>query len=120
MIAAARLGELDILDRLLNLGLDPTTEDNNALRWAAANGHTSCVRRLLRDARVRAKATVHENEAVVSALANGYAETAAVILDACPTTDPLDDGGEALRLAVERGHVGSRALIWGWVQGGGG
>ena len=45
-------GDLDLLDLLLKGGVDPSMEENYAIRSACENGHLVIVDRLLQDSRV--------------------------------------------------------------------
>ena len=44
--------DMELLDLLLNAGVDPSADDNWAIRYASENGHIAVVERLLMDPRV--------------------------------------------------------------------
>lgn len=51
---AAKEGDLAVVERMLGTGINPSADDNHALRLASYCGHTAVVYRLLRDERVLA------------------------------------------------------------------
>ena len=52
--------------------VDPSDDDNYAIRWTSYNGHTECVRLLLQDPRVDPSARA--NDAIQGASENGHTE----------------------------------------------
>lgn len=58
---AAYHGDIETIRTLLgNPRVDPTTEDNYAIRWASLRGHIEVVRLLLGDPRVCVKETLDD------------------------------------------------------------
>jgi hypothetical protein len=86
---------------LLDGRVDPSTENNSALRWASAQGHTSVVKMLLAD--TRCDATADNNYAIRWACAHGHADVVRELL-LVPSVDPSADNNRAMRTACQAGH----------------
>ena len=69
-IDAIKFNKLDIIDNLINRGVDPSIENNWGIRLASSKGHLNIVNRLLLDSRVNP--TSQNNEAIKMALQNNY------------------------------------------------
>lgn len=58
-IVSKAAGHLDLVRELLkDPSVDPSAEENYAIRWAAANGHVEVVRELLRHPKVNSEAGI--------------------------------------------------------------
>jgi hypothetical protein len=94
-------------DRVVELFLvdprvDPTSEDNRAIRYASRNGHESVVKLLLADPRVDPAAL--DNDAIRCASQRGHANVVKVLL-AEPRVDPAALDNDAIQLATRGRHV---------------
>ncbi|KAI8850053.1 hypothetical protein BC829DRAFT_390317 [Chytridium lagenaria] len=128
---AAAFGAITMVTHFLNLGVDPTTEDNLALRLAAENGHAEVVA-LLRDtdhALRTASENGHKevvkvllgvptvnpasvnNASIVEASSNGHVEIVRMLMETgrvlveSGMVDPNERVGDAIKVAIENGHV---------------
>jgi hypothetical protein len=90
------------VNRLLDHGVDPSADDNYAIRLAAANGQLGVVNRLLEDARVDPSAS--DNYALIQAAKNGYLDVVNRLL-VHPNVDPSARDNEAIIWAAENGHL---------------
>ena len=96
-------GNLALVDRLLlDPRVDPSAEDNRALRGASLHGHLSVVDRLLQDPRVDPSA--EDNHAIQLASKNGYIEIVKRLWRD-PRVDPSAQNNHALQLASMYGHL---------------
>ncbi len=82
--------------------VDPTAEDNYAIRYAAANGHAEIVEMLLKDKRVDPAAD--DNYAIRNAAANGYVRVVELLLKD-KRVNPGADDNYAVRNAAANGHT---------------
>lgn len=69
---ASRNGNIEVVDRLLKEGFDPSTNSNISIKHASQNGHVEVVKRLLDDPRVDPSAD--GNIAIKLASENGHVE----------------------------------------------
>jgi ankyrin repeat protein len=69
-IKACKTGNLEMVNACLASGVDPSANDNSAIRWASFNGHISVVDRLLQDKRV--DPSVNDNSSIRMASENGH------------------------------------------------
>jgi hypothetical protein len=81
--------------------VDPSAEDNGAIRRASKYGHHECVALLLADERVDPSAA--NNVAIRVASLNGHHECVALLL-ADERVDPSAKNNEAIRWASSKGH----------------
>jgi hypothetical protein len=88
--------------------VDPSALDNDAIRWASANGHHKCVALLLADERV--DPTDEDNEAIKAASCYGHHECVALLL-ADQSVDPSAENNYAIRWASADGHHECVALL---------
>ena len=98
----AKYNGLNNIKWLLNQGIDPSANDNRAIRSASSNGHTDAVKLLLADPRVDPAAD--NNEAIRAASRHGHAEIVKILLDD-PRVDPSANNNDAIRVASENGHT---------------
>jgi surface antigen len=129
LFVASEAGDVVRIDELLRDGVNPSADDNAAIRWAAANGRVTVVQRLLQDKRVDPSAK--DNWASFRAAANGHVyvvncllrdlrvdPSRALIGYACgghvdqvewlllnDRVDASAEDNDAIRLAAEHGHV---------------
>jgi ankyrin repeat protein len=75
---ASEYGRFQVVAMLLrDKRIDPSVQDNYAIRFASANGHKDVVELLLRDKRV--DPTAYNNFAIHQAKKNGHPETVSVL-----------------------------------------
>lgn len=99
---AAEEGSVEILRLLLaDPELDPSINNNGAIRGAATTAHPESVQLLLADPRV--DPTANYNEAIREAARLGRIETVQLLLQD-PRVDPGAGDNEAIRLAARRDH----------------
>jgi ankyrin repeat protein len=67
---ACSCGHISVVDRLLHEDSDPSADDNYAIRIASENGHIDVVDRLLQDNRVEPRDV--NNNAIFCAITNGH------------------------------------------------
>jgi ankyrin repeat protein len=82
--------------------VNPTAQNNEAIRWAALFGHAEVVRALLADPRVNP--TAQNNEAIRWAAGNGHAVVVRLFL-ADPRVNPTAQDNFAIIGAALRGHA---------------
>jgi hypothetical protein len=82
--------------------VDPSADDNYAVRWAAWYGHLAVVDRLLQDKRVDPSA--RDNSAVRLAAQNGHLAVVERLLQD-QRVDPSASNNYAVRLAAQNGHL---------------
>ena len=82
--------------------VDPSADDNIAIRWASRYGEIEIVKLLLQDKRVDPSA--HKNEAIVDASSNGHTEIVKMLLQD-KRVDPSAGGNWAFRYASREGHT---------------
>jgi GTPase SAR1 family protein len=93
---------VDVAGLIADKRVDPSGEQQLALRLAAKNGHVAVVKLLLLDVRVDPSAL--RNAAVRAAAQNGHADVVACLLrDA--RVGVSDDDCHAIRAAAENGHL---------------
>ncbi len=95
---AARFGDINIVNRLLDYGLDPSAEDNQALDHAAITNHLDIVNRLLQDNRVGIP-----NHTLFNVITSGYYDVAKRLLEDDRVN--LEAKNNALRFAAEYGRL---------------
>lgn len=96
LLKLAECGDVTEVDILMEVGVDPSKEDNSALIRASSNGRAGVVKLLVLDKRV--DATSDNNEAIRSASIYGHVEVLKILL-ACPLVDPSAMYNEAIRWA---------------------
>jgi hypothetical protein len=108
---AARHGRLDTVNRLLqDPRVDPSANDNLAIRWAARHGHLDVMNRLLQDPRVDPSAKDNETIRYIFA-SNGRLDVVNRLLQD-PRVDPSDNDNYAIRRAAENGHLDVVAVLY--------
>jgi hypothetical protein len=98
-ILAAKTGDITVVERLLQAGIDPSASDNSAIRMAVWNGHFAVVERLLQDERVDPSAS--DNRAVQLAAWNSHIAVVERLLQDT-RVDPSALDNQAVRWAVDR------------------
>lgn len=78
LIQAAENGNLEEVQRLMEMGADPSTDNNEAIVMATINGHLEIVRLLLSDSRV--SSSVDDNRAIICASTNDRVEILRLLL----------------------------------------
>jgi hypothetical protein len=100
---AAENGHLAVVERLLqDKRVDPSADDNYAVRWAAQNGHLAVVERLLQDKRVDPSAD--DNYAVRLAAENGHLAVVERLLQD-ERVDPSTTTPDNYAVRWENGHL---------------
>jgi len=85
--------------------IDPSADDNYAIRIASENGQTDVVKVLLADSRLSPdNPSADDNYAICIASSNGHTDVVKVLL-ADPRVDPSADDNYAIRIASENGHT---------------
>ena len=74
-------GNVYLLELLLERGVDPSYDNNNAIQHASCHGHIAVVERLLMDPRVDPSAQY--NGAILNACRNGHCEIVNILLISC-------------------------------------
>jgi ankyrin repeat protein len=93
---------IEIINRLLEENrVDPSADNNKAIRIASQKGHLDIVNRLLEDPRVDPSA--YNNSAIKWASQNGHFDIVNRLLED-PRVDPSSENNEAIRLASRNGH----------------
>ena len=93
-------GKIDIVKQLLPQ-IDPSIQNNYAIRYAAENGYPDVVELLLKDSRVDPSA--HYNWAIRWAALNGHKDVVELLLR-INTVDPFAEDNWAIKWAAEYGH----------------
>jgi hypothetical protein len=102
MEIACKSGNLAEVNRLLALGVDPSANDNTAIRWASLYGYLDVVNRLLLDPRVDPSA--NDNIAIRWASLYGHLDVVnRLLLD--PRVDPSTADNYVVQMASEYGHL---------------
>ena len=83
-------------------GVDPSDNDNYAIREASRNGHTEVVKLLLADPKVDPSAS--NNDAIRWASQNGHTEVVKLLLTD-HRVDPATWNNEPIRYASQNGHA---------------
>ena len=97
IILASRHGHLPIVKYLHSVGADPTTKDNDPIRWACVNGHLSVVEYLHS---IGADPTY---ESIKRASSGGHLD---VVKYLCSVgVDPTADNNAPIKIAVHNGHL---------------
>ena len=95
-------GHDEVVELLLeNPRVDPSAEDNYAIRKASQAGEVEVVKLLLKDPRVDPSANY--NDAIGIASRNGHHKVVELLLND-PRVDPTDEANEAIRMASYQGH----------------
>jgi hypothetical protein len=93
----------DVISILVkDLRINPSADNNNAIKWAIESGHTEIVKSLLNDPRVDPSAK--DNDAIREASQNGHTEIVKLLLNDL-RVDPSACNNEAIREASEKGHT---------------
>lgn len=109
LVKACRRDDRDLVSKLLEVGADPTWDQNASLRVACDKGHDEIVTLLLADERV--KPTEPDNRALRQAATAGHTS---IVLRLLSIDHPLlkaDAVTEAFRLACSLGHVDLAAAL---------
>ena len=109
-ICYAQIGDASGLNCCIRHGVDPSANNNEALRRAAIQGYTDIVKLLLGDARVDPGANV--NEAICRAAYKGHTEVVKLLLGDA-RVDPGANGNEAIRRAAIQGYTDIVKLLLG-------
>ena len=96
------LHNLLAVEVLLELGFDPSINDDYAIRWASDKGHVGMVKLLLRDERVDPSAD--DNSSIELASKNGHTEVVRLLLEDTGV-DPSADNNVAILIASQNGHT---------------
>ena len=95
--------DIELIDLLLHDPcVDPSADDNWAIRWASTNGHLAVVDRLLQDVRVDPSA--NNNETIRFASKNGHLAVVDRLLQDT-RVDPSADNNNAFRWASYNCHL---------------
>jgi hypothetical protein len=94
--------------RTLLLHVDPSINDNRAIRWASWLGHEGVVKELLKDPRVDPSAK--DNFAIIMASYEGYEDVVTLLLKD-HRVDPSAEDNEAIRRASWKGQVNVVRLL---------
>lgn len=97
-MTACATGDVELLDRLIKIGVDPCAENNGALFAAVHNGHAECVKRLMLDTRV--DAAHYDSFLIRVAASKGGVEVVDALLQD-QRVDPSIDDNEPIRLAAK-------------------
>ena len=98
----SKYGFLDEVKRLMQQGVDPSVENNYAIRLASDNGHLYVVRYLLKDKRV--DPSHMNNYAIRFSSENGHTDVVRELLKD-PRVDPSADTNYAIGFASQYGHI---------------
>jgi ankyrin repeat protein len=102
-ISASQNGDIAVVNRLLDdTRVDPSADNNFAIRAASLNGHTHVVVRLLADPRVDPSAD--NNFAIRFAAQNGHAPVVDLLLSDS-RVDPRVNRNNIIKVASQNGHV---------------
>lgn len=103
---ASQLGHCEILKSLVNKGIDPSSNDNYALRYASKNGHLETVTYLLSISAVSNNAAALSNAALDAACKKGHTEIVKLLLNITSVQDSLGYQGRYPELywALRAGH----------------
>jgi ankyrin repeat protein len=110
MKAVRRTDNRELVKQILKSGVDPSAQDNCAIKWAARNGHTDVVRLLLGDSRVEPSANY--NLAIRQAAQNGHTEVVELLLGDS-RVDPSAQDNLAIQMAAYEGHTEVVRLLLG-------
>jgi hypothetical protein len=109
LAAASGNGRTAIVQLLLtDSRVDPSVDENNAIRLASARGHDNVVKLLLADP--RADPAADSNYAIRYASSNGHAGVVKLLL-ADPRVDPAAYDNHAIRFASDNGHTSVVKLL---------
>jgi len=97
---ACRNGNINIVKQLLSQ-VDPSANDNEAIKWAARMGRQDVVKLLLKDSRVDPSA--QDNFAIRWAARMGRKDVVQLLLKD-PRVDPSAKDNYAIRWAAQNGH----------------
>ncbi|KAJ3327148.1 hypothetical protein HDU76_012314 [Blyttiomyces sp. JEL0837] len=98
-------GFTDAVDMLLNIdGVDPTADNNHALRWSCQHGYTDITRLLLQDQQSKVDPTVDNNFPIRIAAGSGYLDIVKMLVG-IDTVDASSCGYFAVLEAWKRGFV---------------
>ncbi len=96
LVTAMKNNNIELFYELLEFGIDPSVEDNKAIRWASFQGNTEIVKMLLEDPRVDPSA--ENNWAIQSASIHGHTEVVRLLLED-PRVDPSANNNQAIIIA---------------------
>jgi len=103
LMNAVKFNNVDKVKILLqNKWVDPSAQNNYAIRLAAERGHTEIVKLLLQDG--RADPSVNNNYAIGLSAQNGHIEVVELLLQD-ERIDPGDDDNYAIGSASKYGHI---------------
>ena len=106
---ALRAGDILVVENLLGYSqIDPSGDNNFAIRFASTNGHTKILKVLLEEDRV--DPTVDNNMAIQLVSANGHTEVVKLLLQD-ERVDPSDDYKYAIRYTSHNGYTGIARLL---------
>lgn len=100
-------GFLGVLIKLLeNIQVDPSSNNNSAIRAASVNGHIGVVNYLLEYPEVEINITTNSNEALKAAAENGHVEVVNRLLENQQVRDNVAaHSNRALGLTAKNGHI---------------
>lgn len=102
LVAAARAGKIDEVRHLLELGADPSTQGNEAIRHALIYGHRATANVLLADPRV--DLMVNMAQIFLATITAKDMEGIQLILQN-PKVDPAAEDNRLLRIAIQHGAI---------------
>ena len=99
---ACRIGDVEVVDRLLRDGVDPSFGRNVAIGIAAALGHVAVVSRLMQDSRV--EPADYSNWSIVVASLHGHLDVVDRLLTDARVVTPPNSCNSAFAWALQQGH----------------
>lgn len=105
---AAIFGQLAIIERLLQLGANPTDTNNSAIINAAESGYVDITKLLLQDKRVNPAS--QRNKAIILACTKGHIDIVKILLND-KRVDPTAQRNAAYRGAIKKGHTSVAELL---------
>jgi len=108
LVKSARDGDLNEVRLLMIEGVDPSNQDNHAIKLAVVNGHIQVVKLLLPDLRVNPAA--EDNYCIRIASAKGYTDIVELLLQD-DRVDPSAKDNYAITIASEKGYIDIVGLL---------
>ena len=102
LVDAVEAEDWDGVIMLMELGADPSAEDNLAIRYASVHDFPEVVKMLLEDPRVDPSA--ENNDAILFASMHGYSEVVKMLLED-PRVNPSANNNFAISWASRNGHA---------------
>ena len=111
---ACRYGHVEVVKLLLEAGVDPTSNNNKAIKYACGNGHVEVVKLLLK---AGVNPSVSDDYPLRIACENGHLEVVKVLLEwRGPNGEFIDpsDGEISLGISCKNGHVEVVKVLLEW------